>query len=237
MPYMAILKNKFIMKTRLYFISLITIILCTSCATNLTLADLHPKACTNKKLPSLEPLIDVNSMEYIYSKGGVSTSYNGSTFKTSFGNFVTFGSANSTMYADDRIGDVLTYIDRDVKNSITDYLSKPIGKIYFRTTGYKYSYKPKMGNMLIGSLLLTIPIIAGMNVYGYDSTIELDVEIKNNSDIPVAKYSVIGYVDVKTKGFNTMSVRKLNIMALENAMDKLKQNINNDYDSIIEKLK
>lgn len=210
----------------------------SSCVSTMKFSDLHPEKEIKNKLPSLKPYIDITSLESAYSKGTSKSNFGAYTSK-GLGGYVTLGVATTRTYADKRVNDALIYIERDIKSNITNYLSEPKGKILIKISNSESLYKPKMGRILLGSIPLGIPVLAGLNVYSHKVIIELDVEIRNLSDTPVARYIVVGKGETITNIYtvkDSKNFRKPNILAIKDAMDKLKIKIESDYNNIVNKL-
>jgi hypothetical protein len=183
---------------------------------------LQPRNEITSKLPALEPISYVSTLENAYSKGqSISI---GSAYSTGvLGGAITVGSALTTNYADKRVNDALTIFERDVKENISNYIGTKKGSISFKITNSSYSVKSKIGAYfgawLGTTALMYIPIYPKMtssdNVGGIVATafiipmipaliypaifkptatqnVEIEVEILNLQGNVIGRYSGIG---------------------------------------------
>jgi hypothetical protein len=214
-----------------------------SCKT-IQFSDLKPKGAIDNPLLSLEPKIDLGSLQSAYSLGSTSSSGGGSAYGTRGLNNSVIGVASyygtSTSYADKRIQDAIVIFEREVRNNITNgeekYLGSAICKI---TTG-----ETKMKDIVfytLSLLTLTVPNWLGMPMLSYETELELEVEIKNCNNNTIGRYQ--GYGIKKTLvafyyGYsgggafqvtgNESAARKSNIDAFKMAMNEIKLKISND---------
>jgi len=267
------------MKAKKTFLITLVVIFFSSCTTfrPLTFDELKPTGELLKKLPSLEPKIDIQSLENAYSKGTSSTTGSAYTTKGAFGGLVTMGSATTVQYADYRINDVLLLLERDVKDNITKYIGESQGSIIFKLTNRTSDYiilkekNPKAllrvlaylgttgigiaGSVFLlthhqtelGALLmvgsLTIPAIIALAAslkdskgnLKYTDIIELECEIKDKNNNPVARYTGVGYSSYRGNDVDNVD-RRRNANAVKDAMDKIKEKIDEDYEEIIKLL-
>jgi len=148
-------------------ISLLVIITISlsSCRSAFEFSSLQPKGGISSKLPSLEPVTYVSTLENAYSKGqSISV---GSAYSTGvMGGAITVGSALTTNYADKRVNDALVIFERDVKDNITNYIGDKKGSISFKITNSSYILKSRLGGYMgawLGTTaLMYIPIYPKM---------------------------------------------------------------------------
>lgn len=128
--------------TKIIYILVVGTIFFSSCRSAFEFASLQPKGGLSSKLPSLEPITFISTLENAYSKG---QSYSvGSAY--SFGknrSAVSVGSALTTYFTDKRVNDALVIFERDVKDNITNYIGEKKGSISFKITNSSYVLKHK----------------------------------------------------------------------------------------------
>ena len=126
---------------KLIYLLSVTTILFSGCKSAFQFSSLDPQGQVLLRLPALEPIVYVPSLENAYSKGN---SYSaGSAVNVGFG--VAIVNAATVNYADKRVNDAITIFERDVKNNISNYVGEKKGKITFKITNSSYSYKSKTG--------------------------------------------------------------------------------------------
>lgn len=144
---------------------IIIIISLTSCRSAFEFSMLQPKNEISVKLPSLEPVTYISTLENAYSKGqSISI---GSAYATgTLGGAIAVGSALTTNFADKRVNDALVIFERDVKENISTYVGAKKGSISLKITNSNYVVKSKIGAFfgawLGTTALLYIPIYPKM---------------------------------------------------------------------------
>ena len=116
-------------------LSNIILLICVSCmfsCKTVLLSDLKPENPIINLLPSLEPKVDIASLQSAYSLG--STKSRGSIVgygTQSLGGIISTGSfyGQSTSFADKRIQDAVVLFEREIRNNISDGSNEPIGSV------------------------------------------------------------------------------------------------------------
>jgi hypothetical protein len=237
------------MKTRLTFL-LFLFALFTSCR-SVQITDFRPTNKNSTLLPNLEVKVDMPSLQSAYSLGTTTTTGYGSGYATGAGSgVVSIGAfaGQSTAKVDKRIQDVLTLFERDVENNICDSNGKIKGSIVFKIPANVTKGKGKI--LILVPYLVTFGVssLLGAPLYFYQTELELEVEIFNNSDTRIAKYTGYGkksvpialyygyYAPIMNETGNEGGIRKANIEAFKMAMNDIKVKIDNDSKLLIEKL-
>lgn len=225
-------------------LALLSSFLISSCKT-LKMSDLKPEPKNSRLLPTLETRIDLSSFESAYSLGStnsnsvgaangqIRTSNNGNTSLAGIGTSIT----NTTMSKDVRIQDAITIFDRDVKDNITDPFGDSKGFILCKINAS--NKKTKMGWAVLSGFTLLIPNIFGMPIGAYKITLDVDIEIYNKDQRLIGRYNA----NASNKkymaaywGYGKDVERVANIMAFRKVMNKIKIEIERDYDNLISKL-
>ena len=225
------------MKNRLLNIFTLTVlatIFLSSCV-SMKMTDLKPDSKNIKLLPTLEPRIDLSSFESAYSLGTSISSSVGTVIGQSQISAIGTSITEATMSKDVRIQDAITIFDREVKDNITDPFGDSKGFILCKINA---SIKKLGGGWAILSILTSmIPNLFGMPVLASTITLDVDVEIYNNSEKLIARYNGIA-TDKKYLaaywgyGIHDM-LRVSNIMAFRKVMNQIKKEIESDYENIL----
>jgi hypothetical protein len=217
--------------------------LVSSCA-SMKMTDLKPEPKNSKLLPTLQTRIDINSFESAYTLGTTTSTSTGTVYgqsKTGQNKSQVSGIgvsvSSSTMSKDPRIQDAITIFDRDVKDNITDPFGESKGYILCKINASKS--KLNLGWALLSGVTLMIPNILGMPMGAYKITLDVDVEIYDNSEKLIARYN--GVAKKKTYmaaywGYGKDVERVANIKAFRDAMNQIKLQIENDHEKILFKL-
>ena len=155
--------------------------------------------------------------------------------------FSFFGSVSS-YEKDSRSRDVVSIINYDVKNNITNKTGKIGGTFKARVSNiesdYNIAYYPLT---VLQYITLFIPTVLGAPVGEQVCSIELEVDIENNHKEIVASYSEVGEGRAKVAVYygytHAEGLRYCSLLAVHNAMDKIKLNIAQDYANLNKALK
>lgn len=151
-------------KSVVIFISLF--ILFSGCRNAFEFSMLTPKGEISSKLPPLEPVVYLSTLENAYSKGQTYSTGSAVGVNIGFGVTVATGSAISTTYADKRVNDALVIFERDVKENISNYVGDKKGTITMKITNSNYYPKTKVGTFVLAWLgttaLAYLPIYSSM---------------------------------------------------------------------------
>lgn len=228
----------------LFYLILISVAF-TSCV-SMKMEDLKPEPKNQMLLPTLTPKIDLSSFESAYSLGNTNYSSSGAivnqvnigdsaigTIGVGIGSYET----SSTKTKDLRIQDAITIFDRDVKDNITNPFNDSKGIILCRINASQIRNNALW--IILSAFTLTIPNLFGMPYNRQHVILDVDVEIYDKSDKLIARYNAQG--DSKLYGamywgYGADGGRVNNIKAFRNAMNKIKQKIENDYQVVIKKL-
>ncbi|MDI9312889.1 MAG: hypothetical protein QM535_21950 [Limnohabitans sp.] len=224
-------------------ISICASIFMTSCA-SMKMTDLKPTPKNSKLLPTLQTRIDISSFESAYTLGtstsiSTGTVYGRSRTGTNSTSVSGIGVSvsSTTMSKDPRIQDAITIFDRDVKDNITDPFGESKGYILCKINAS--NQKTNLGWAFLSGLTLMIPNIFGMPMGSYKITLDVDIEIYNNSEKLIARYN--GTAESKKYmaaywGYGKDVERMANITAFRDTLNQIKIAIENDYSNIILKL-
>ena len=212
--------------------------LLSSCAT-IQMSDLKPYPENSSMLPALEPRVDMNSFESVYSMGystGTTTGYGTSITKNS-----ALGIAinRSSMSKDPRVQDAITIFDRDVKDNITNPFGDKKGYILCKiaaggtkTGGYGWAF--------LSGITLMIPNIFGMPMGFNKTSLDIEVEIYDLNEKLIGRYNAQcydktwiaayhGYSGIGPDKSATPAARISSIKAFKCAMNDIKSQIDKDY--------
>lgn len=217
---------------------LIATIFFSSCKT-IKVNDLKANKESCVKLPALEPRVDLNSLESVYTTGsvvskGVGTANVSSSGKSAIGQSVSV----STGVKDKRVQDAITIFDREVKDCLTDPYGKSIGYIVCKFASGET--KEKYGFSILSGMLFFVPNLFGMPMATYKTELDLDIEIYNNNEELIGRYSA----NSKDKAFAALyhgysfknASRITGIRAFKKALNDVKKDINNDKENLEKKL-
>jgi hypothetical protein len=190
-----------------------------SCA-SIKPTDLRPDGMGCSQLPTLEPIVDINSLESMYPTRTFST-------YDQYGNEETV-TLPPTRHK--RAQDVYTLFERDVK----DCISTPYGEFKGYIICNIRSGNSRMDDMLpiVSIFTLGIPNILGMPYTFVKSYIDMDVEIYTPDDILVGRYSGSGKNTSYARlygGYRISEVGRISaIKSFKTAMNKIKEEIEKD---------
>jgi hypothetical protein len=191
------------------------------------------------RIPLLESKTDKYSLENVYSTGTMETKYKSANAGinqqignsgTSASGGVTIGKAKTTSYHDKRIQDIITTFQNEVNDNITVGLGEKKGIITCKIIDGKIKNKA-WGYTILSYPTLGIANLFGMKYKNYETTlnIEIEIEVKNNI---VGRYKIEGIGTAKValySGYNEIdAIRKSNIDAFKDGMNKLKKRIEED---------
>jgi len=250
------------MKKHIFFSSLIIISFTLhSCKTTaFQFSSLQPEGRISKKLPTLEPVTHIASLESAYSKAQTGMGGGGVT---------SVGIAATGVYADKRVNDALIIFERDVKDNITNYIGDKKGSISFKISNSDYSYKSRLGAFVLSTVAIFsvtyIPVIPKFNdmemggILGTAlgiplasvlippiflkpkaiQTLEIEVEILNLYGNVIGRYTGVG-MGVYNKGniytFPKDVQRVVNAEAVKDALTQVKAKIEQDSERLISEL-
>lgn len=237
--------------TFLFFVTLI--FLSSSCKT-IGISDLQPTASfIQPSLPPLDAFIDARSIEYAYNLD-VTTSQSdsdGGLVRVTDGVWIGSGTTNSRSVSniDKRIHDITTIWDKEVLQRISVPDGDPVGSIVL-SIPVSESRASGWGWFTASVLTLGIPNLFGMPFHSYRHEIELEAVIKDCNGSILGRY--LGYGKQSTNvalyhgyagGSNLMEVsgregaaRKSNIIAVQQAIDSIKGQINRDASRLADQL-
>jgi len=239
------------MKSKLLLLGMAIVFSFASCR-SVKISDLKPQGQIDKLLPSLEPQIDISSLESAFSSGTSNTSGIGSAYSMgqNKGLMTIGGFSSQTMSkVDKRIQETITIFEREVKDNITNPIGENKGYIICKIATAD-TRATKWLLFLPSSCTLYAANLLGMPMFYFMTELEVEVEIKdlkNNTigrykgygkkEVPVAMY--YGYFGQLSGNNNTKAhaaARKTNIEAFKMAMNEIKSKISKDYSTIISKL-
>lgn len=214
---------------KIIFAAFIIIASCKS----ISYSDLRPSGPLPLKLPSLDPQINIRSLESVYSLGY--TQSNGSAYTQPVkgtNGFVTVGGSTSTHYADSRIQDVIIIFERDVKDNITKSVGQNFGYMTLSIGAGDSRHKIKLGNFYL-SCVLIVPFLCGITVGEGITTLDIEVEIKNKTGDTVGRYSAMSTSRKPValwRGYTSSNaVRLSNIECIKDCLNQIKSKIQADY--------
>lgn len=220
------------MKKSIFII--IAIALTTISCRVLELNTLKPEGKNPQLLPPLETHFDMYSLERNYPDKMISQT----DIRINEGDVISHDYDMINIQSSDvSTNDLLTVFQRDVKYNITNPYGEKKGLIACRIAG-----KESRDNRVL--LLLSALSLCTLNILGMPVSVEkiyldIDVDIFNNNNELIGSYTASG------KARNTSSlygytksaaVRKANIEAFKNAMNDIKEQINDDYSNLISRL-
>ena len=213
------------MKKIFLFIGISFIVACKS----VTFNDLHSYNENINKLPVLNVKVDKESLKSAFPVRKITSGTD-----TFLGDDVSFFGAVSSYERDNRSRDVVSIINYDVKNNITTKTGKIGGTFKARISNvesdYNIAYYPLTA---IQYITLFIPTILGTPVGEQVCSIELEVDIENNHNEIIASYTEVGEGRAKVAAYygytHTEGLRYCSILAVHDAMNKIKLNIAQDY--------
>ncbi len=215
-----------------------------SCA-SMKLSELRPSNRNEALLPTLEPIVDMYTLESIYSMEYISDrsmTYTTDTYPVGLG--ISF---NNQVYSRDRrVQDILTLFDREVKDNITNPFGEKRGYIVCKIAG-GYTGAGGIGWTILSGLTMFIPNIFGMPLENLQTMLDVEVEIYDLNDKLIGRYNGQGYSKVWVAMFYGYSTdifdeyqgsasRISNIRAFKQAMNVIKANIAKDHDVLSQKL-
>lgn len=222
------------MRKFLLVLSYFLLVACKSLSYN----DLNPIPNPNSNLlPALEPIVDINNLETVYSRGGISgysNSYN-------YGNSGRMQSSYMNMYAykDARVEDAVNIFTQEVKDNITDPYGKKKGYIVMKLSNRGID-TCGFCRFVSGFSLFTINLI-GVPADSVAQSLDVEVEIYNNNKELIWRkkahayaheYIAIGY------GYSGNTIyRKLAADNLKQALTLIKMDIDSEADKIKKSLK
>ena len=235
-------------------LSNIILLICVSCmfsCKTVLLSDLKPENPIINLLPSLEPKVDIASLQSAYSLG--STKSRGSIVgygTQSLGGIISTGSfyGQSTSFADKRIQDAVVLFEREIRNNISDGSNEPIGSVVCKIISGE-TRKSGLGWSALSLVTSFIYNIFGMPFFSYTTELEIEVEIRDCKNIPFAR--LIGYGNQKIRvaawrGYsgnlfgqitgNESAARKSNIDAVKMAFSEIKGKISKSSEKIKKRL-
>ncbi|MCL2683310.1 MAG: hypothetical protein FWE63_07525 [Bacteroidales bacterium] len=221
-----------------------------SCKT-VKMADLRPEHPISNKLPSLEPLIDMNSFESAYSLGTTMSTDKTVSFGT-WGGVIATGTlfGQTTHVADKRVQDAIVLFEREINDNITLGGNDPIGSAVGRiiTGGSKAG---GVGWFVLSVGTLMVPNLFGMPLYNYKTELELEVQIRDCNERILGRYQGYGFErtpvalwhgysggsgEINHITGNEEAVRKSNIEAFKMAMADIKAKIERDSERLRKEL-
>lgn len=200
---------------------------------SLSYGDLNPIPNPNSNLlPALEPVIDINNLETVYSSGGISG------YSSSYGrgnsNWMQSSYMNMYAYKDVRVEDAVNIFTQEVKDNITNPYGKKKGYIVMRLLNRGVD-DCGFCRFVSGFSLFTINLV-GVPADSVAQSLDVEVEIYNNNKELVWRkkahayaheYIAIGY------GYSDRTIyRKLAADNLKQALMLIKMDINNDANKI-----
>jgi hypothetical protein len=240
------------MKIKLTLIILLSTYL-ISCRT-VKLKHLRTEYPIEKKLPMLEPRIEMNSLLSAYSLGSSSTTGYGSSYGwgNRSGGFSSIGSFSSESLnkEDKRIRETITLFEREVKDNISTGIGKSIG--YIDCTIEAADTRATGWLLIVPSILSLYSLnLIGVPFFFYKTELEIEVVIRDKKDNPIARYKGYGKKNVPVamyygyyghltgnkKSTDTGAARISAIQAFKVAMKQVKKAIEKDYEDIVIELK
>ena len=199
--------------------------------------DLHSNNENVNKLPVLNVKVDKESLKSAFPVRKITTGT-----ETALGDDFSFFGSVSSYEKDSRSRDVVSIINYDVKNNITAKTGKIGGTFKARISNvesdYNIVYYPLTALQYV---TLFIPTLLGAPVGEQVCQVELEVDIENNHKEIVASYSEVGEGRAKVAAYygytHAEGLRYCSLLAVHDAMDKIKLNIAQDYADLNKVLK
>jgi hypothetical protein len=214
----------------------LSVILLTNCK-SLKFSDLRPTGEIKNKLPALEPQINIRSLESTYSLG--TTNSRGTAYTQAsplINGFVSVGNGSSTSYADPRVQDAITLFERDIKDNITNSLGKNVGYITFNIAAGTSRSKFMIGNFVISAVTGWLPYLCGMTLSQGITTLDIEVEVKDNSGNTVGRYNAFSSVKKPValwRGYSKAdAIRLSNIECVKDCLNQIKTQIERDSSNL-----
>lgn len=218
--------------TRIISLLFVLTISFSSCRSAFDFSILQPKGEIHTKLPSLESVVYIETIENAYKKKSISSE------RSLLSNAIKLDSTQTINYSDRRVNDVLVVFDRDVKDNITDNDKKKKGCISLKISNLKYDYRSRfetyLGAEVVTSYLMSLLIYptiyremikSHLPVIVFDGfflsipltpaliypliikpkaiqTIEIEVEILNLKGNVIGKYNGIGIGSYTSNMYN-----------------------------------
>lgn len=245
------------MKTiNLYVYAICLIVLFCSGCRSISIRDINPEKAPNAKLlPYLEPIVDVDNLQTIYTTGTLSTtgesysSGSGYAYGNRVGGFsnasgfysgTTTENYNTTFHSDERVSDAVSIFSKEVKQNIVDTsgISNPRGYITLRLNS-RVEDKSILMAVLNGLTLCTLNLIGVPNNYRSEE-LDIDVSIYNKQKTLIKEYTVIAK-DTELRALyygytKSTASRKAAAWALKRALKEIREQINRDRDELVSKL-
>lgn len=235
----VVFRNELIIKTctmkKLYFVTLVMLILFSSCRT-VNLAEFKPTGQINPLLPALEAEFDLYSLDKLFPNHQLTDASFTSASVDMNAQTVNITKIN---HVDATPNDLITLFDREVKSNITNPYGKKYGRIICRVAA-----TDERGTYLLR--LLSAFSLGTLNVLGMPyninkNQIDIDVEILNNNNDLVGRYTAIGKGRKNSSlyhGYGYFTAKRLAyVEAFKDAMTDIKKQIDADHERIIEGLK
>lgn len=217
------------MNTRNYLCLIGVIFLFSSCA-SLKKSDLKQSDIGCVKLPALEPRVDMNSIQSVYSVGTTT----GSNVDNGFiGSNITV----SEISKDRRVQDVITIFDREVKDCITNPFGERKGYILckFASGNSKRSALP-----VLSGFFFLVPNILGMPFDQVKTSIDVDIEIYDKNERLIGRYNASGFDKSQSAfyyGYKLSDMGRISgINAFKMALNTIKQKIETDKERLVKEL-
>ena len=191
--------------------------------------DLHNSNENINKLPVLNVKVDKESIKSAFPVRKITSGTD-----TALSDDISFFGSVSSYERDNRSRDVVSIINYDVKNNITTKTGKIGGTFNARISNvesdYNIAYYPLTA---IQYITLFIPTVLGAPVGEQVCSIELEVDIENNHREIIASYTEVGEGRAKVAAYygytHAEGLRYCSILAVRDAMNKIKLNIAQDY--------
>jgi len=215
---------------------LLSFFLITSCK-SVSFNDLHSNNENINKLPVLNVKVDKESLKSAFPIRKITAGTD-----NILGDDISFFGSVSSYKQDSRSRDVISIISYDVKNNITTKTGRIGGTFKARLSNvesdYNIAYYPLTALQYV---TLFIPTLFGAPVGEQVCKVELEVDIENNQKEVVASYSEIGEGRAKVAAYygytHAEGLRYCSLLAVHDAMDKIKLNIAENYTNVNKSLK
>ena len=233
------------MKRFFVIIGIISLVIVVNGCKSLSLSTLEPKMKNKYLLPSLSPILDVESFGSVFglikttgygSVGGVSKTM-GRGYGIGYGSI----SMKSTTYSNPILNDIDVIFNRDVEN-ICHLSGTPKGSIKCRLIVGKEKIYGGAGWAVLSGFTLCIPNLFGMPIMSPKCNLQIEVTIFDNNNSVVGRYTS-DFRKQKTYvalywGYSYNNSMKRNArLIFTGCMEDIKRQIEKDYTRLIEALK
>lgn len=204
-------------------------------------------------LPPLELTVEMESLLSAYSLGGANIHSDFAGIATEPIEDIRYFGGNArqeiTQYEDKRIQDAITLFESHLYDQVSDRVGKPIGRVLYRLP-IAESRKRGWGWTLASIVTLTIPNWFGMPFANGRSEIQIAMDIIDCNDQLIASFKGVGFKKTPQAlyhgyegdifgqriGGNEDMVRKSNIEAIKQGLERINDQLSKDAERLRKQL-